>query len=338
MRYRIHIISISLLALLAFSVRSQDVHFSQFYASPLVVNPANSGHYQGELRLADIYRTQWFTMPIPYSTNAISLDKAIYLRKEKFGIGLLLVNDKSGDAELAVNKLFLNLAYHKLVQRQEFHIGIQAGMVNKNISANALTFPDQYNKLTGFYDPTFPSSDAGSPTTIYYPDINAGILWTGSFGDFKPEVGVSLYHLNTPGESFFGTGNQLKVRKSYYTIARFDLKGRLDIAPTILFTEHALASELIIGMGLTYEIGKTMGGFQHVYGGLYSRNGIKRNFDAAIIQTGISLRHFDIGLSYDLNVSELSTSTHNQGAIEFSLVYKKISSLAFQKSIPCERF
>ncbi|MBC8343951.1 MAG: PorP/SprF family type IX secretion system membrane protein [Bacteroidetes bacterium] len=338
LRFRIRIIITPLLVLICLSAKSQDIHFSQFYASPLIKNPADCGDFLGELRIADIYRTQWFTLPIPYVSNAISIDKPIYIRKEHFGIGLVLINDKSGDAELTVSKLYLDLSYHKKIKRQYFHVGIQAGVVNKSISLNAITFPDQYNRLTGFFDPSFPTSDATNGTTFYYPDMNAGIAWKGHFKVVEPEVGVSLYHINKPGENFFGTGNQLMIRKSYYSIVRIDLKGKLDLAPAILFTEHALASELVGGVNLIYMTGKETSAIQEIYGGLYSRNGLNRNFDAAIIQCGLSLKHFDFGISYDLNVSDLSTATNNQGAIEFSVVYKKISSLAFQKTIPCERY
>lgn len=309
-----------------------------FYASPLINNPSSAGDFTGELRITDIYRTQWFTMPIPYTSNAISIDKPLFIRREQFGLGLLLINDKSGDAELAVNKLFIDFSYHKKIKRQLMHVGIQAGLVNKSISTTALTFPDQYNRLTGFYDPTFPTSDFSTGTTFYYPDINAGISWQANFEKIKPEVGISVFHLNQPGENFFGSGNQLKIRKAYYSRVKIDLKGKIDLAPAVLYTEHALASELVGGVDLIYQLEKKPTGIQQLIGGLYSRTGINRNFDAAIIHAGISLRHFDFGISYDLNISQLSSASNNQGAIEFSLIYRKISSLAFQKTIPCERF
>jgi type IX secretion system PorP/SprF family membrane protein len=332
------IISTSLIILTCLSVRSQDIHFSQFYASPLVQNAAEAGNFVGELRLADIYRTQWFTMPIPYVTNALSVDKAVYIRKQKFGIGFLLINDKSGDAQLAVNKLFFNLAYQRKFKQHVFSGGLQMGVVNKSISLSDLSFPDQYNRSTGYYDPDLPSSDAGAGTNLYYPDLNAGLLWEADFIKLKPKAGISFFHLNQPGESYFGSDNTLKMRQSYFALLEIDIKGRYDLRPAILFTEHQLASELVAGMDVLIDVQHTSKSIQKLYTGLYARAGINRNVDAAILHAGLSLRNFDFGISYDANVSSLSSATRNQGAIEFSIVYKRINPLYFQKSIPCERY
>ncbi|MFC2113758.1 PorP/SprF family type IX secretion system membrane protein [Bacteroidota bacterium] len=332
------LINILIVFLLSFRLSAQDIHFSQFYASPLSLNPANTGFYKGELRLADIYRTQWFTMPIPYTTNVFSLDKSIYLRKQRFGIGLLVLNDKSGDAELAISKVLLSISYHKIVRQSHFHFGLQGGVVNKAFSLKALTFPDQYNKLTGYYDPTFPTGDASSGTSITYPDINAGFSWNSRYGKFSPQAGISIYHLNQPGETFFGTGNQLTIRKSYYAMLGIDINPTYQLRPAVLLTEHTFASELVGGVDLLVAVNDNKSGIEQFVIGIYSRNGILQNFDAVILHSGITLRYMDLGLSYDLNLSDLSTATRNQGAIEFSIVFKKISKLAFQKVIPCERY
>jgi hypothetical protein len=39
--------------------KGQDIHFSQYYASPLSLNPANTGNYDGDWRLMNSYRQQW---------------------------------------------------------------------------------------------------------------------------------------------------------------------------------------------------------------------------------------------------------------------------------------
>jgi len=58
------------IALLLFQVYSyaQDPHFSQFFASPLTINPANTGNFSGSLRAALNSRTQ-----LPEFNNAYSI-------------------------------------------------------------------------------------------------------------------------------------------------------------------------------------------------------------------------------------------------------------------------
>ena len=40
-------------------VNAQDPHFSQFYASPLLLNPALTGAFPGNVRASGSYREQW---------------------------------------------------------------------------------------------------------------------------------------------------------------------------------------------------------------------------------------------------------------------------------------
>ena len=54
------ILSITAALLLSIgAVQSQDIHFSQFYASPLNLNPATTGVLSCDLRFSAIYRNQW---------------------------------------------------------------------------------------------------------------------------------------------------------------------------------------------------------------------------------------------------------------------------------------
>ena len=79
----------------------QDVHFSQFYASPLTLNPANAGIFDGDLRMTANYRSQWGTVSKAYSTMAASVDMPV-LKKLKggmFGFGINFFKDQAGDSK-----------------------------------------------------------------------------------------------------------------------------------------------------------------------------------------------------------------------------------------------
>jgi len=41
------------------NLKAQDIHFSQFYAAPLLTNPASTGMSGEGLRVANVYRNQW---------------------------------------------------------------------------------------------------------------------------------------------------------------------------------------------------------------------------------------------------------------------------------------
>ena len=63
-----------LLLLVTDVVSAQDPSFSQFFASPLTLNPALTGKFNGDLRVAGNYRNQWPTVNKAYVTSTLSID------------------------------------------------------------------------------------------------------------------------------------------------------------------------------------------------------------------------------------------------------------------------
>lgn len=53
---------------------AQDPHFSQFFASPLTLNPALTGKFDGNLRATGNYRNQWPTINRAFTTTTVSVD------------------------------------------------------------------------------------------------------------------------------------------------------------------------------------------------------------------------------------------------------------------------
>ena len=54
---------------------AQDIHFSQFWMSPLIQNPANAGGEE-DIRAILNYRDQWKSIGTPYKTFNASFDMA----------------------------------------------------------------------------------------------------------------------------------------------------------------------------------------------------------------------------------------------------------------------
>jgi hypothetical protein len=53
---------------------SQDIHFSNWQMSPLNLNPANAGMFEGDGRLIFNYRNQWKQVPVTYNTFSFAAD------------------------------------------------------------------------------------------------------------------------------------------------------------------------------------------------------------------------------------------------------------------------
>src|SRR3954468_8080255 len=93
------IVIIGVVILTAFRVIpafAQDPSFSQFFSSPLNINPALTANINADWRLISNIRNQWLGPASPYVTGTISFDSKLFARrianmsqKNFFGIGAM---------------------------------------------------------------------------------------------------------------------------------------------------------------------------------------------------------------------------------------------------------
>ena len=80
----------------------QDIHFSQFYMSPLNLNPALTGVMNCNQRFVANYRNQWASVlgSSSFNTYSASYDRKIPVGQyDYFGVGGTLWGDVAGDAD-----------------------------------------------------------------------------------------------------------------------------------------------------------------------------------------------------------------------------------------------
>lgn len=318
---------------------AQDIHFSQFYNSPLTLNPANTGNYHGDWRFANILRRQWTQIVNKknFQTIGLSYDQQIYIFSERISIGFLGVNDRSGQFLLQQNSLYLSAAYHKTISGNNFHFGLQGGLAMKSFDNAKAGFPDNYfqdNEKAGFT----PGASGTNFEKKKYPDFNTGIIWNRKFGKFEPEAGFALYHFNSPNESLIKNDNgRLPMRQVFHFGGKIILTEKIFIMPNILIMHHKKAKDYLEGANLAYRLPKNAMAIHYVYGGVLFRNGIQRNNDAVIAIIGTQFSKLNVGLSYDVNVSDLRAGTKYRGGFEVSIIYIGPSTLLQHVAIPCDR-
>src|SRR5690242_4564402 len=133
-----------LLLFVTFKVKAQDPHFSQFYMSPLTLNPALTGDMDATYRAGAIYRNQYGSVTIPYVTPSAFFDCDLFKGSDShsyLGLGFLILDDKAGDGNLSNLTLMFSAAYHQaLDENGYFHlnIGLQGGWVQKSVNLNNL--------------------------------------------------------------------------------------------------------------------------------------------------------------------------------------------------------
>ncbi len=321
---------------------AQDIHFSQYYASPLTLNPALTGNINGMFRLAANYRNQWFTIPTlglvaPYQTYQFSGDAALLrdrLGNDGFGVGGMFYCDRAGDGALTTFSGMVSLAYHKAVDRYgrgRISLGLQAGIVSKQIKMQNLVFETQ---LDGYgWNTQLSNGESYSGKSILYPDVNVGAMWTHAPKDnFRYYLGFAMNHLSKPRESFLGDERN-KINYLYKVNAGMEIFLNHDytfsMTPTFLFMLQSNAQQYNVGLGLNYWLNDDIA----IFGGGWYR--IK---DAVILNLGAEFYNCRVGISYDVNHSSLRTASKAQGGIELSAIYifkkEKPGPIQYEKYCP----
>ena len=311
------------IACFSLNVFSQDIHFSQFYASPLTLNPAMTGNLNGSYRLTAIYRNQYATIPAPYNTFAISADMSILrnsLQGDHAGIGFSAYNDVAGDGDLSNTSVMLSAAYHKGLDRFKRHnisVGLQGGYTQKSLQFGQLNFGSQLTD-EGF-DPSLPNGEPVQDQSFGYFDLNFGAMYTGRFVEgISGYGGVSFHHFSQPKESFLGSDNRLGSRLVLHGGGEIFINNSLSISPSGIFMQQTGAKELTLGSAVSYHfLNEGQNGKRtSLFGGLWYR--IPHEI---IFVGGIDFKDLRFGISYDLTFSNLSNANAYQGGFEVSLAY-----------------
>ncbi len=345
------------------AISAQDIHFSQFYMSPLNLNPAMTGVMNCNTRMVANYRNQWASVlgSDAYNTYSVSYDQKIPVgRSDYFGIGGSFFGDVAGATRFGTVLGRLSLAYSKKMggYRKKSHylsIGADVGLGQRAIRGNVLKWPSQSDGQGGF-DPNLPGGVINNPDFLY-GDISAGLIWFSNIDDKTNwYMGLTMAHLNQPNISF---SNQIVSLYSRFTIHG---GGMMEIAPGISVIPNVVAMfqgphrEYNLGSSLRFAIGNQRVVTQSWQLGLWYRLGSKAEYsvpsnepggqptieggglhsDALIFATRFDYETYGLGFSYDYNISKLQEGGSFNGAFEFSLVYYICGSE--KRAVYCPRF
>ena len=319
-------------------VIGQDMHFTQFYASPLYLNPAFTGANVCS-RASLVYRNQWPKVKTAYQSYLLSVDH--YLSKQHVGIGLQCGVDQAGTGGLRTTIINPSLAYEtKLNKTVAVRFGLQPGVTIKSIQFDRLLFGDQISRGGNAGATSVTTVETPTQTRAFF-DIGAGaLIYSSNFW-----LGTSFFHLTKPNESLYAENSSpLPIKYSVHGGGKFLLnedEKDPDLKKSISVVMHYRGQGEFdqCDVGVYY----TQFGFS---GGIWYRGlpGIKaykpgyRNDDAVAAVIGFQKDRFNIGYSYDFTISKLARQT--QGAHEITLSFqmctpkKKVSRVL----ISCPKF
>ncbi len=321
------LLGVGVAMLMGGSALAQDIHFTQYFTSPLTLNPAMTGLVSDDLRAAANYRTQWSTVsPNPYITGTVSFDIATLKGKlpegDAIGLGVIGLYDKSGSGGLTNMTFGFSSAYHKAFGRdrlQHISLGMQLNIVQKTLDFQKLTFEDQYDRNTGTLNS--PTHENFNKVDLAYADWNGGLMYSGRIHDHVTlYAGYSYYHMTQPVESFLGDNHQIHSRQTGYLGGAIDMNEHTVLYASALYQSQAAATEVLLGTAVGFILNPGHDAeFQKstiLYLGGWYRYG-----DAIAPYIGIEWSKMRLGISYDVNISSFTPATGGGGGYELSLLF-----------------
>ena len=337
-----------LLVLSSLALNAQDIHFTQFYMSPLNLNPALTGVMNCKTRLVANYRNQWAAALAAnaYNTYSVSYDQKIPVgREDYFGIGGSLWGDVAGESRFGTTQGRVSFSYSKKMagyrkKASYLVIGADAALTSRSISNADLRWPSQIT--TGGFDRTLPNNEPNFVDTDFlYADIAAGLLWFSVIDDNTNwYVGAALHHLNRPNVSFLGDEVNLYSRYTLHAGLQFEIARKISMLPFGVYMAQGPHRSLNAGTNFRFAMGPSRTVNQSFEVGAWYRVGNKveggLHSDAVILSSRFNYEQFGIGFSYDINVSGLRQAAPANGAFEFSLIYNICGPES--RGVYCPRF
>ncbi|OAV44161.1 PorP/SprF family type IX secretion system membrane protein [Lewinella sp. 4G2] len=303
------------LLILSFAVgdlSAQDPVFSQFYASPVRLNPALAGVSTAP-RITLNYRAQHAAFPSAFTTMAMSYEQPVHKTPSNFAFRVM--SDRQLEGAYRNTEAALVYSYNvKFSNNFQARLGLSAGILNTSLDFNRLVFGDVIDPLTGAGNEV--SRERLEAVSRIAADFGAGVILYG--GPFYG--GFSFDHLNRPDENLLQLNEQLyagrPMRLTLTGGAQIDLiKGRnvkrpAYITPNFLYSSQARFQQLNIGSYFGYGPVAIGGWYRHAF----------ENADALILSISARKDVLRVGFSYDAVVSDLRNVTGGLGpTFELSL-------------------
>lgn len=324
---------------------SQDMHFAQSSQTPVFINPAAAGVFDGWERVIINHRNQWLGAGTQFMTTAISADinvgKSELNNKAHMGIGLQFYNDIGGDSKFGNQTGTLTLS-GILPMGGSGHIlsiGIQGGLGSRKADLSNVTFMSQWDGSTSTFNPLLVSGEQNSMTSFIYGDASAGLyyIFDGSKNSFarnndvKFKFGLSAYHVNMPKLRYV-SGSVDRLYRKYVGHIGFstDFVGLpLALESNVVQFIQGGHYETLFGLMMKYrfqDATKITGNTQDAFFGLgaYMRWG-----DAIIPSFMVDWKGFHFGMSYDVTISQLRKA-YKGGSLEFSLGFTNLDHSLFK--------
>jgi type IX secretion system PorP/SprF family membrane protein len=313
-------------------LHAQDIHFSQFFETPLLRNPSLAGIFTGDIRLQLVYRDQWGSVTDGYRTGSLNGEYKLPVGKadDFITVGGQVLFDRAGTAALTQTSVLPVLNYHKSLSTEHnryLSLGFMGGVVNRSFDRSKVITDD-------------PNGEPSVTPNYTYLDGSVGLSYNSNLSK-NPEdnfyLGVAYHHFTKPKNSFFRDPS-IKLNPKWTGSAGFRF-GVTEYAYVSILADYSIQEdykETVFGELYGLKIGPEIENPKYtIHAGAFIRWS-----DALIPVVKLDYAPFSFAFSYDVNISKLKPYSYGRGGYELSLSYigfldRDNSSL---NSVRCPKF
>jgi len=292
---------------------AQDIHFSQFFETPLLRNPALAGIFTGDFRVQMVYRDQWGSVTDGYRTGSLNGEYKLPIGKadDFITVGGQALFDRAGTAALTQVSLLPAINYHKSLSNEKnryFSVGFMGGVVNKSLDRSKMITDD-------------PNGEPAAVANYTYLDGSVGVSYNSNLSQRTDDnfyLGIAYHHFTKPQNSFFRDPS-IQLNPKWTASAGF----RFGVAETgyvSILADHSVQEnyqETVVGALYGLKIGPETDNPKYtVHGGFFIRWS-----DALIPVVKLDYNPFSVAFSYDVNISKLKPYSYGRGGYELSVSY-----------------
>jgi type IX secretion system PorP/SprF family membrane protein len=330
-------LTIFYMLLLSLTGMTQDIHFSQFFEAPLLRNPSLAGIFTGDIRVQAVYRDQWNSVTTAYKTTSLNAEYKLPIGKGSDFItpAIQVLHDRAGTVSWVSTHILPGLNYHKSLNSEKnryLSVGFMGGLVRRHFDRTKMTTNTMFDGMgdgENFIQPNYT-----------YIDAAAGMSYNSQLGE-NPDnnfyLGLAYHHFNRPKNSFYRDASaELNPKVVASGGIRFSVTPGSYLTIQTDYSSQGSFRELMGGALYGFKIGPELDNpLYTLHAGLFTRWN-----DAIIPVIKLDYAPFSFSLSYDVNISNLRTSSYGRGGFELG-----VSFIAFTRkdnssinSVLCPKF
>jgi type IX secretion system PorP/SprF family membrane protein len=318
----------------------QDPQFSQFFSSPLNINPALTARINSDWRFISNVKDQWIGPASPFITGTVSYDRKLFQNKipnvdnsddNVFGMGGMLMYDHAMSGIQKSTYGSLNLSYNVkfaegLVGKHRLGLGFGATYGRRYVDFSRLYFQEQWIGYNGF-NTNLPTGEAALSEMKPWFSASTGLVYSYYTEKSNFDLGAAVFHVNKPKQTFLEDPHQyLAMRKVIHANFETFIKENVVLNLNSIYQFQEEAKYYSFGGALGYFIGNDQTTLINFGAWYWSKH-------AVTPYIGLVKGDMQFGASYDFTMSKLRYADPRPKTFELSIILRGTKSPI--NVIPC---